>query len=202
MIWSDLYSDIKLYLDKMGFPSYLNNGDSLASYLEHQWVQFAHNNGNIVNCTLLNGGSLSSSNLSLYNKISSASGFARSLICSANSIVKALNPFLGLLNQTPQRGRNVVCTALGDTASGGEPPGTNKPEKEFDRRCLRIYNRKDPVVVQKGLDCLDNPVLRGSFLLVLSEDRLIFLEQVAKNAWIEITSQGLRDESNLVGPNL
>ena len=139
-------------------------------------AQFAHNNGNIVNRTLLNGESLSSSNPSLYNR--------RSLTIFVGPIVKALNPFLGLLNQVNQT-RNVVCTAIGNTTSGGEP---NKPENDFDA-----------AVVQRGLDCLDNPVLRGSFSLVLSQDRLIFLEQVAKNAWTEITSRGLRDESQLLG---
>ena len=46
--------------------------------------------------------------------------------------------------------------------------------------------------MKKGLKSLENPVLRGSFSLVLSNERLNFLDQIAKNAWEEITSRGLR----------
>lgn len=86
-----------------------------------------------------------------------------------------------LLNRV-SRAPNVVCSVTRRTKSGFGP---NEPEKgqthEFD-----------PNLVNKGLKSLDNPVLRGSFTLVLSVERLDFLDNIAKDAWKEITSYGLR----------
>jgi len=58
-----------------------------------------------------------------------------------------------------------------------------------------------PLLVEKGLKSLDNPVLKGSFSLVLSNERLNFLDDIAKNAWKEITSRGLRTVTPLSPQN-
>lgn len=41
-------------------------------------------------------------------------------------------------------------------------------------------------IVEKGLNSLDNPVLRGSFTLVLAKEKLTFLDQIAKKAFLEV----------------
>jgi hypothetical protein len=46
-------------------------------------------------------------------------------------------------------------------------------------------------ILQKGLNSLDNPVLRGSFTLVLSEEKMTFFDKIAKEAFIEIFSDKL-----------
>ncbi len=84
--------------------------------------------------------------------------------------------------------KNVVCSAMRRTKSGNvffKTPGNNEPEGDQ----TYVFN---PVLVEKGLKSLENPVLRGSFSLVLSNERLNFLDNIAKNAWKEITSRGLR----------
>lgn len=43
-------------------------------------------------------------------------------------------------------------------------------------------------IINKGLSNLDNPVLRGSFTLVLSKDQLDFLDKIARQAFLEIVS--------------
>ena len=82
---------------------------------------------------------------------------------------------------------NVVCSAIRLTKSGFKGPGQElKTKKEQTREF-------DPDLVEKGLKSLDNPVLRGSFTLVLSNDTMNFLDNIAKQAWNEITARGLRD---------
>ena len=48
-------------------------------------------------------------------------------------------------------------------------------------------------IIQKGLQSLDNPVLRGSFNLVLSEEQMNFFDDIAKKAFKEIMSNKLKD---------
>lgn len=43
--------------------------------------------------------------------------------------------------------------------------------------------------MQKGLESLDNPVLRGSFNLILNEEKLNSLDEIAKKAFIEVMSK-------------
>jgi len=45
-------------------------------------------------------------------------------------------------------------------------------------------------ILQKGLKSLENPVLRGSFSLVLNEKQLDFLDKIAKTAFLEIIKYG------------
>lgn len=49
----------------------------------------------------------------------------------------------------------------------------------------------DSAIIQKGLNSLDNPMLRGSFSLVLDKKQLDFLDGIAKKAFEEVTSRGL-----------
>jgi hypothetical protein len=93
-----------------------------------------------------------------------------------------LNP-LSLLNHHGDW--NVVCSAIRRT-NQSSVPGNNEPEEKEEQTFF------DPTLVEKGLKSLDNPVLRGSFSLVLANERLNFLDNIAKNAWKEITSRGLR----------
>lgn len=44
-------------------------------------------------------------------------------------------------------------------------------------------------IMEKGLNSLENPVLRGSFTLVLNEEKLNFLDNVAKQGFTEIMSK-------------
>lgn len=87
-----------------------------------------------------------------------------------------------------QRNRisNVVCSATSRTKAVFNSPGGDEPEEENQTRAF------DSTLVKKGLKSLENPVLRGSFSLVLSDTQLDFLDNIAKDAWKEITSRGLR----------
>ena len=135
-------------------------------------VKFAPNNGNIVKRTLLNGESLSALELQPLN-----------LLCL-------------LLNQV-DRTWNVVCSAVGGTKSGLKTPDGNEPgpEEEEQRR------KFDPILVEEGLKSLDNPVLRGSFNYVLTDEKMTFLDNIAKNAWKVITSCDLRTVTAKLPPN-
>lgn len=44
---------------------------------------------------------------------------------------------------------------------------------------------------KKGLQSLENPVLRGSFILILSEEKLSFFDEIAKKAFKEIIANEL-----------
>ena len=103
-------------------------------------VEFAPNNGNIVKRTLLNGESLSALEFNPLN-------------------------VLGLLLNKADRIWNVVCSA-GRTTPGLRPPVGNEPDPEEEEQTRKI----DPILVEKGLKSLDNPVLRGSFDLVLTNE--------------------------------
>eukprot|EP00882_Tetradesmus_deserticola_P000021 GHRQ01000022.1.p1 GENE.GHRQ01000022.1~~GHRQ01000022.1.p1 ORF type:complete len:180 (+),score=9.46 GHRQ01000022.1:723-1262(+) len=46
-------------------------------------------------------------------------------------------------------------------------------------------------LLQKGLRSLENPVLRGSFILILPEEKLNFFDEIAKKAFEEIISKKL-----------
>nr|ALO21469.1 putative GIY-YIG homing endonuclease [Lobochlamys culleus] len=50
-------------------------------------------------------------------------------------------------------------------------------------------------IINKGLQILDDPVLRGSYTLVLTEQQIIFLDKIARNAFIEIMEHGLYELS-------
>ena len=110
-------------------------------------VKFAPNNGNIVKRTLLNGEPLSALDLHPLN-------------------------ILGLLLNRVNRTWNVVCSAIGRTKSGFKTPGGNEPEPEEEEQTREF----DPILVEKGLKSLDNPVLRGSFTLVLTNEKMTFLD--------------------------
>ena len=59
-----------------------------------------------------------------------------------------------------------------------------------------VNNHKiDPSIIEKGLKSLDNSVLRGSYTLFLSNDKMDCLDNIAKEAFIEITSYGLSELS-------
>lgn len=51
----------------------------------------------------------------------------------------------------------------------------------------------DQNIMQKGLQSLDNPVLRGSFNLVLNEKQMDFWDEIATKAFKEIMSKKLKD---------
>jgi hypothetical protein len=125
-------------------------------------VEFAPNNGNIVKRTLLNGETLSALEL------------------------HPLNVLCLLLNQV-DRACNFVCYSVGRTTSGPKIPDSNEPSPEEEQT-----RKFDPILVEKGLKSLDNPVLRGSFNLVLTNEKITLLDNIAKNAWKAITSRDLR----------
>jgi hypothetical protein len=135
-------------------------------------VQFAPNNGNIVKRTLLNGESLSALEL------------------------HPLNVLRLLLNQV-DRAWNVVCSAVGRTTPGLKTPDDNEPGPEEEEQTRKF----DPILMEKGLKSLDNPVLRGSFNLVLTDEKMTFLDNIAKNAWKEITSRDLRTVTRACAPH-
>jgi hypothetical protein len=126
-------------------------------------VEFAPNNGNIVKRTLLNGESLSALELHPLNV----------LCLFINQVVRALN---------------FVCYSTGRTTSGPRIPDSNEPNPEEEEQTRKF----DPILVEKGLKSLDNPVLRGSFSLVLTNEKNNLLDNIAKNAWKAITSHDLR----------
>lgn len=53
------------------------------------------------------------------------------------------------------------------------------------------YSLTQTKLMQKGLKSLDNPVLRGSFNLVLNEEKLNRIDEIAKKAFIEVMSTKL-----------
>lgn len=55
-------------------------------------------------------------------------------------------------------------------------------------------------IIQKGYDSLDNPMLRGSFSLVLNEKKIEFLDSVAKKAFEEIMLTKLMTVTNASKP--
>lgn len=57
--------------------------------------------------------------------------------------------------------------------------------------------RMDPQLIEKGLKSLENPVLRGSFSLVLSDDKLSFFDSIANKAFLEIVSSEISNVSSL-----
>nr|YP_009367653.1 putative GIY-YIG homing endonuclease [Pseudocharacium americanum]YP_009367742.1 putative GIY-YIG homing endonuclease [Ignatius tetrasporus]ARK14628.1 putative GIY-YIG homing endonuclease [Pseudocharacium americanum]ARK14717.1 putative GIY-YIG homing endonuclease [Ignatius tetrasporus] len=59
--------------------------------------------------------------------------------------------------------------------------GLTNANSVFEQKCSIDSN-----ILQKGLNSLDNPVLRGSFTLVLTEQELDFFDQIARQAFIEI----------------
>ena len=87
-----------------------------------------------------------------------------------------------LLNRV-YRAWNVVCSAVGRTTSGLETPDGNEPGPEEEKQTCKF----DPILLEKGLKSLDNPVLRGSFNLVLTDEKMDFFDNIAKNAWKAIT---------------
>lgn len=116
-------------------------------------------------CTLLNGKNLS--NLALYRSLGKKS--ARKTICYSTNP----NPGItGNINPTP-------------------PPNNsgNSQEENVTKRKI------DPNTIEKGLKSLDNPVLRGSYTLILPNEKMDFLDQIAKKAFTEITSYELYDLS-------
>lgn len=83
------------------------------------------------------------------------------------------------------RAWNVVCSAVSRTISGSPDDNEPGPEEEQTRKF-------DTILVEKGLKSLDNPVLRGSFNLVLTDEKMTLFDNIAKNAWKAITSRDLR----------
>nr|ADK88936.1 GIY-YIG homing endonuclease [Pseudopediastrum boryanum] len=66
--------------------------------------------------------------------------------------------------------------------------GAKQDDLDKNKKC-----KIDPNIVEKGLKSLDNPVLRGSFSLVLDKPTLEFLENIAKMAFKEVIEQELFD---------
>lgn len=68
--------------------------------------------------------------------------------------------------------------------NSGSPDPENDPEDEKNE----ISN--SAMILQKGLQSLENPVLRGSFTLVLTTKDLHFFDEIAKQAFQEIINYG------------
>src|SRR6476661_4024688 len=60
--------------------------------------------------------------------------------------------------------RNCVCHSVGRTTSEFETPDGNELNSQDEGKTRKF----DPILVKKGLKSLENPVLRGSFNLVLT----------------------------------
>jgi hypothetical protein len=129
-------------------------------------VEFAPNYGNIVTRALLNGESLSVLEFHSLNVLCLLFFFKKEQV---------------------DRVWTVVCSAVNRTTSGLKTPDENEPEPEEEQT-----RKFDPILVEKGLNSLDNPVLRGSFNLVLKDEKMTLLDNIAKNAWKAITSRDLR----------
>lgn len=62
---------------------------------------------------------------------------------------------------------------------------------------LKQIKSFDSQIIQKGLKNLDNPVLRGSFILVLAEQDMDFLDTIAKQAFREVMQIETAKKANL-----
>lgn len=60
------------------------------------------------------------------------------------------------------------------------------PDPETDPENNEKKNNDCQIVLQKGLKSFENPVLRGSFSLVLTNEQMEFYEEIAKKAFCEI----------------
>jgi predicted GIY-YIG superfamily endonuclease len=65
----------------------------------------------------------------------------------------------------------------------------NFPNKDLNENIENYLNKSK--IWEKGLRSLENPVLRGSFILILSEEKLDFFDKIAKKAFEEIISKEL-----------
>lgn len=72
----------------------------------------------------------------------------------------------------------LVRPGLGVRRSRCPNPGGPKEKKNDD----------DAILFQKGLKSFENPVLRGSFTLVLTNEQMDFYEKIGKEAFLEIMS--------------
>lgn len=76
-------------------------------------------------------------------------------------------------------------SGLGNNQLNSELPDLeNDPEDEKNE----IDN--SAIILQKGLQSLENPVLRGSFTLVLTTEDLDFFDEIAKQVFQEIINYG------------
>lgn len=66
--------------------------------------------------------------------------------------------------------------------------GLPNPENDLEDEKNEIDN--SAIILQKGLQSLENPVLRGSFTLVLTTEDLNFFDEIAKQAFQEIINYG------------
>lgn len=67
------------------------------------------------------------------------------------------------------------------------PPPNDGPEKQENKNLSKI--------MEKGLKSLDNPVLRGSFILVLTNEEMNFFDQIAKRAFMQVMSREIKPSS-------
>jgi hypothetical protein len=134
-------------------------------------LSIAPNNGNIVISTLLNG-----KFLNLINK---------PLFAFQEIFVLRMQDFCGRMatvNTIRQEWRSwrIKCFSFSNkTNSSGGNSDPNDPQE--DVKCI------PPEKLERGLKSLDNPVLRGSFTLVLDQKTMdFFLSLKAKKAFKEI----------------
>nr|BAA28590.1 unnamed protein product [Pleodorina californica] len=100
-----------------------------------------------------------------------------------NYYFNAVNSVSTLLNGKSLR-KSIVISSLGKKqAYSGLPDPDNNPRN--GKKKIAPNNKK------KGLNSLDNPMLRGSFSLVLTEKKMDFFDSVAKQAFMEIISHEL-----------
>lgn len=98
---------------------------------------------------------------------------------------KTINKLSTLLNGKSLR-NFITCKSL-------EKNHENQSFVDLEQNSLnKITHEIDPKLIQKGLQNLDNPVLRGSFILVLSEQKMEFYDKIAKQAFSEVISNQIR----------
>jgi hypothetical protein len=65
----------------------------------------------------------------------------------------------------------------------------NFTNQDLNENTENDFNKSN--IWEKGLRSLENPVLRGSYILILSEEKLHFFDEIAKKAFEEIISKEL-----------
>ena len=97
---------------------------------------------------------------------------------------KIFNKYSTLLNGKSLKKSKIVSCVRNNQLNSGSPDPENDPEDEKNE----ISN--SAMILQKGLQSLENPVLRGSFTLVLTTKDLHFFDEIAKQAFQEIINYG------------
>jgi predicted GIY-YIG superfamily endonuclease len=104
--------------------------------------------------------------------------------------VYRLNKICVLLNGRYLSGLRVLLYS-GSKYYQAHTDNTNLGFSSSNDDSKQIKSTVDPQVIQKGLKSLDNPVLRGSFTLVLTKQEMDDFDKLAKQAFLEVMQSGL-----------